>query len=148
MKKYLKLGVLKKVRVEKIMKKGLTSLDAITAFIILLFLIIFIQKTTSVNLSVSDDYGALMQARSISIKLSSVIDSFYATMPSANDNITKINGLTKVKFFGQHPFILQIKKQSSDYIVNTSIITPEKNYSATFPAVNEIQFIQNQGAIK
>jgi|GEM_PF-2723972 len=129
------------------MKKGLTSLDAITAFIILLFLIIFIQKTTSVNLSISDDYAGLMQAKSTSEEISSLMNTFYATTPGINDKIIKVNDSINIKFFGDFPFTFEVKKQADKYKINTTIRTNEKNYSVSYPVVNEIKFIQSSGEI-
>lgn len=124
------------------MNKGTISLDAITAFIILIFLVVFIQKTTSSNLSISDNYGGFSQSKAAAIKLSSIMNSFYATSPSQNDSITGLYDYIKPTSFGTNTFTINISKQQANYYVNVTIESSYKNYSVSFPAVNETNFSQ------
>ncbi len=129
------------------MKKATISLDAITAFIILIFLVIFIQKTTTSNLTISDDYGALTQAKTTAVKLSSIMNTFYATSPSQKDNITGLYDYIKPTSFGTNTFTLEISKHQVNYYINATIHSNSKNYTTYFPTVNEIKFNQTNWEI-
>ena len=131
------------------MKKGVISLDAITAFIILIFLVIFIQKTTTSNLSISDNYGGLAQSKAIAIKVSSIMNSFYATNPTSKDKIIGLSNYTKLTSFGTNDYSLKINKQPSKYHINVSVKSTEGNYyNTSFPTVNETAYDSTQKEIK
>jgi len=125
------------------MKKGITSLDALMAFMILLFMVIFIQKTTSSSLENSDSYGALMQAKANSQNLASIINTFYAANFSQEAKVTLPEKYSTASFFGELSGTVQIIKQENN--LTTEVTTSKGTYSSSFPVVQNVNY--NQGEV-
>ena len=129
------------------MKKGITSLDAMLAFLLILFIVIFTQKATAMSLIHSDSFGASIQTQATAEKLGSVMNSFYATNPGSNDVITGVNDYINIKFFGNYTYITAILKQSGTPGITVTITTLEDSYSSSYPVAEDIGFDNNNGVI-
>ena len=129
------------------MKKGVTSLDAMLAFLLILFIVIFTQKASSMALIHSDSFGASIQAQATAEELGSLMNSFYATNPGASDKITGVNNYTDIKFFGDYTFNAEILKQSGNSNVTVTITTLDEIYSSSYPTAQGVQFDSTNGEI-
>ena len=129
------------------MKKGLNSLDALMAFILVLFIVIFIQKASSINLMYSDAFGAQVQAESTASDLARVMNSFYAIRPETSDSVD-VNGFFDIKFFGDFPNSVSISKPFGLSRVNVNIFTERTTYNVEFPVIGDVRFDQSTGLIE
>ncbi len=130
------------------MKKGVTTLDAITAFLILLFIAIFIQKTATVSLSNSDDYGLLVQSKLSSSHMSSIINTFYSTNPGENDKVKLASDEFSAIFFGDETASLEITKFPESNETRTITSAVGKTFSSSSPAVKGITLNQQDKEVR
>lgn len=120
------------------MKKGVNTIDALFAIMLILFLTTWIQNFTEINLNGSSKFGGSIQADYWAISLGSQMNSFYATNPSAKDYVDLGKLPQKVSIFGQ-AVSTTITKDFGVGNVLYQIMAAEIS-SATYPVAKDITY--------
>ena len=100
------------------MRRGIISLDALIAILLLLFLLISVQGFISLNFDNSNSFGIEHEAKANAIKTGSILNAFYATSPSSADYVS-IN--TNLKVFKDETAFITISKSAITSELTASI---------------------------
>ncbi len=117
------------------MRKGLNTLDALFAIVILLLTVGLMQNYTQTTLNSANDYGGGTQAKSLAISIGSQINSFFATNPGSKDYLDISKDPLVAKLFGKTT-TTTITKVKNDVKVSVDIAT-DKDYVSTYPTIKD-----------
>lgn len=67
--------------------KGIFSIDTFMALLLMLFAVVLMQGMVGLSFDNSNSFGASFEAKAESIRLGSIMNTFYSTNPGANDYV-------------------------------------------------------------
>lgn len=120
------------------MKRGINTLDALFAILILLFLITFLQNYTTISLNAANDFGGEAQAKSLAVSLGSQMNSFYSINPGAKDYLDTSKSPLLARIFGQNP-TTTITKAKNDAKASVKV-SVGKDYPNDYPVAKDISY--------
>ncbi|NYZ79842.1 hypothetical protein H0N95_01160 [Candidatus Micrarchaeota archaeon] len=119
------------------MKRGLFSLDAIMAILLLLFLFMWGQSLVSSNFDRANSFGVNYEAKAEAIRAGSIMNTFLSTKPGVNDYapLTASNA----KAFKDNSAMFTIEKN----LASALKVTMQNRFSvvtATYPTATKALF--------
>ncbi len=119
--------------------KGIISLDALMAFLLVIFVVFWIQSLTSMNINSVNKFGRKVQARQEAIRTASIMNSFYATIPSTNDYVNTTQG--QVVSFENASLQSLFSKEYGSNIVEATVVVNDNIYEKAYAvAVKEVYY--------
>lgn len=125
------------------MKKGINTMDALMAILLILFIVSWLQNYNILVLKDVNEYGSQIQVEYLAMKFGSEINSFYATRSGDNDYLDFGYDPVRIKIFGQ-TFETSIRKDFGDnkIIVNLTSVEANKTYTAEYPVSKNIETME------
>lgn len=125
------------------MKKGINTLDALLALLLILFIVSWMQNFTTLNLAEVNEFGGAVQAKASAIAIGSQMNSFYAINPTESDYLDLSENPQKIDIFGEEEFEITITKNPTDDEVTFEIFTG-LNYSSNYPVIEVIKYTDDE----
>ena len=125
------------------MKKGINTMDALMAILLILFIISWLQNYNVLALKDVNEYGSQLQVEYLAMKFGSEINSFYATKSGDNDYLDFGYDPVRIKIFGQ-TFETSIRKDLGDnkIVVTLTSVEANKTYTAEYPVSKNIRTME------
>jgi len=122
------------------MKKGINTMDALMAILLILFMISWLQNYNVLVLKDVNEYGSQLQVEYLAMKFGSEMNSFYATKLGDNDYLDFGHDPVKIEIFGQ-TFETSIRKELGDnkIVVTLTSVEANKTYTAEYPVSKNIR---------
>ena len=118
------------------MKRGINSLDAFLAIMIMLFVIFWMQNFFSLSYENSQEFGAQSTLNSEALRVGSMMNTFFATNPIPGDYLL-LN--SSVALFGEEILCSINKTQGyANVTVNASYKSVSRNSS--YPVIAQIKY--------
>jgi hypothetical protein len=118
------------------MKKGINSMDAFLAITVMLFIAFWLQNFFNLNFSNSQDYGVQAQLKAEAARVGTIMNSFFATNPSAQDYIIVSSSIMA---FTEN---LSVVIAKSPLAANVMLTTEFNgiNYSSSYPVAKKLSY--------
>ena len=118
------------------MKRGINSLDAFLAIMIMLFVIFWMQNFFSLSYENSQDFGVQSALDSEALRVGSMMNTFFASNPTAGDYLLLNSSVT---LFGEEIFS-SITKSQGYAIVYINASYKSVSYNASYPVIAQIRY--------
>jgi len=118
------------------MKKGINSLDAFLAIMIMLFIVFWMQNFFNLVYENAQDFGVQVTLSTEAMRVGSMMNSFYATNPSPTDYLQLNSSIT---VFGDK-LDCRVTKPRGD--ANVTIVATYKGtkYNASYPVALQVNY--------
>lgn len=128
---------------KKGMKKGINTVDALMAILLILFIISWLQNYHVLTLKDVNEFGTQLQVEMLAMKFGSEMNSFYATRSGDNDFLDFGYDPVKIEIFGQ-TFETSITKELGEnkIIVILRSVETGKTYTAEYPVSKNIKSME------
>lgn len=118
------------------MKRGINSLDAFLALMIMLFVIFWMQNFFSLSYENSQDFGMQVTMNLEAIRVGSMMNSFFATNPTPSDYLL-LN--SSIDIFGDR-LECTITKPASYPNVTMNTTYKENQYNSSYPVIAQVGY--------
>jgi len=117
------------------MKKGVSSLDAFLAILVMLFIVLWLQNFSNLNMSNQQEFGVNIGLKSEAIRVGSTINSFFAADPNSYDYVI-VN--SSIPIFGNTLYVFLDKPQLyASIFLNTTYNNTA--YSSSYPIPTKLK---------
>ena len=120
------------------MKRGINSLDAFLALMIMLFVVFWMQNFLSLSYGNSQDFGVQIMVDSEAMRVGSIMNAFFATNPTTKDYIT-LN--SSVAVFGEN-LTCTITKNQGVAKVDIETVYRGVKFNSSYPVIGQIKYDQ------
>jgi hypothetical protein len=120
------------------MKRGVNTLDALFAILMIFSLVALLQNYTTVNFNSVEEYGGETQAKSMATSIGSQMNSLYAINPGPKDYLDTSKSSVSARIFAKEPTIT-ITKANNNPEVSVELYA-ENYYTSDYPVAKSIAY--------